>query len=92
MEIKIEATDATRAYAVYITDRLHFAELVAAFASKQDAIDYVDEYIQDGWYPPSRWNSTVEESDGKWMLTMFPTKGYECMSTMIYVIEEKTLI
>lgn len=75
MELKMEIQDATRVYAVYITDRLHSAEFVAAFASKQDAIDYVDEYIQDGWYPPSRWNSTVEEQvSGKWMLTMSPRR------------------
>lgn len=92
MEIKLEIPNATRVYAVLFTDRLHYGEFLTAFDNKKEAIDYVDDCIHSGYYPPSRWNSTVEESDGMWTLTLSPTKGYEGASTMIYTIVEKTLI
>lgn len=94
MELKMDSTNVSRVYAVYSRAEWQKEDLFrGAFGSLDEAKEYIDDLIERGWHPASRWSfDLLDLDDACWARAVIPRKGYENNEHVVFYVREKLMI
>lgn len=94
MELKLNSTKVSRVYAVYSRGKYQEEKLFrGAFGSLDEAKECIDDLIERGYYPASRWSfDLLDLDDACWALAVIPRKGCENNGDVVFLVEEKLMI